>query len=549
MKRNIFPKLLCLAIALGLSIAATSAQQNSVDIVTTYTPEVAPATKLLAPTTIADDPRIDPDIAYEVTPSLWQISLEAHNFLPARASYWDHISYKRLFAKAAVGYPLGSEARFRYTLQTPKVGYFGVGIDHVGDFASRATDFGRRPIAKSYTINNRALVGGGLFVGNYLLEGALKFNDDIYNSYAASRPERLMFNDVSLGVKFGDEFVDLSHLNFSVEAHGDYWSHRLPMISEEIESANVISAGGSARLARDFGGNTIALHLEADWWGGYRDELAVGGSVGYARRFGIVSLEAGLGYLYDKVGNGRASHYLLPRAKVLFDLDKSAFVPYIEAKTQVQHNTLSELYESNPYLSFEPQRRELMGMNNSRSYDLSAGFTGTLFSSRFAYHIFAGTSFTADKLFWFVRESGLFGVATGNCNRVFVGLGAEVTPLAGLKLDIDFSYHFDDYRAIYLVADPNMRGNLSAEYTLRKLKFYVGADMMGARRITDLSNGSFDVIKMPLTFDLGAGVSYRVNRMVEVFADGKNLLNSKIYDYAHYLRPGIGFMLGVKMDF
>ena len=55
---------------------------------------------------------------------------------------------------------------------------------------------------------------------------------------------------------------------------------------------------------------------------------------------------------------------------------------------------------------------------------------------------------------------------------------------------------------------------------------------------------------MPTTFDLGAGVSYRVSRIVEVFAQGQNLLNSKhIYDYAYYYRPGIGVKAGVKIDF
>jgi hypothetical protein len=99
MKKSIYSQLVCLIIALGLGLGIAQAQESNVEIVTTYTPEIASATKLLAPTSIADDPRIDPDIAYQVTPSLWQISLDAHNFNPARASYWDYISYKRLFVK------------------------------------------------------------------------------------------------------------------------------------------------------------------------------------------------------------------------------------------------------------------------------------------------------------------------------------------------------------------------------------------------------------------------------------------------------------------
>lgn len=550
MKIYIFPKLLCLTLALGLSLGVAQAQESSVEIVTTYTPEIASATKLLAPTSIADDPRIDPEIAYQVTPSLWQISLDAHNFNPARASYWDYISYKRLFAKVGAGFPLGTEGRIRYTLQTPKVGYLGIGVDHVGDLAARTSDFGSRSIADSYSMYNGASVGGGLFVGDYLLEGALKYDNNIYNSYAAEQPERLVFHDASFGVKIGDEFVDLTHLNFSVEAHAGLWSHRLPMIADELETASSLNAGGRATLARDFSGNTITLQLEGDVWGGYRPELCVGGSVGYARKFGFVQLEAGLGYLYDKVKTqDRASHYFLPRAKVLFDLNKAAFVPYIEVHTDLKHNSLEALYEANPYINFEANRNAVIHINNSLDYNLSLGFNGTLFSSRFAYHIFAGASFMRDQLFWCVTDPGLFSVTTGNNTRIFVGVDIEAQPVAGLKVDLDFCYHFNNYSAMYLLSEPNMRGNLSLEYTLRKWKFYAGGDMVGARSSSILKDGALSQYDMPLTFDLGAGVSYRVNRMFELYANGNNLLNNKIYDYAQYYRPGIGFMLGVKMDF
>jgi hypothetical protein len=540
---------------MGFVPFVAQAQQGSVEVTTTYTPDIAPATKLLAPTTIADDPRIDPDIAYQVTPSLWQISLDAHHFNPARASYWDYTSYKRLYAKAAIGYPLGSEARLHYTLQQPKVGYIGVGIDHVGDFAARSNALNvARSIADSYSMNNRANVGGGLFVGNnYLLEGALLYDSDIYNSYAADSPEHLVFHDARLGVKFGDEFVDLSHLNFSLEAHGDYWSHRLPMMAEEQEIASVINAGGSVKFARDFQRNIITLDLEADWWGGnYRQELAIGGSVGYARRFGFVQLEAGLGYMFDKVADNSASHYILPRVKVLLDLQKVAFVPYFEAKSSVQHNTLSKLYKINPFLGLEPQSVESLNASNTLSYDISLGFTGTLFSSRFAYHLFAGANFMRDQLFWYIKEPGLFGFRTGNNNRIFVGVGAEVTPVAGLKIDLDFCYHFDNHYSEYEQSEPNMRGNIGVEYMLRKWKFYVKGDLRGAQSWSHLpaaDESQIGVVTMPASFDLGLGVSYRINRHIEIYADGENLINNRIYDFADYYRQGAGFMLGIKMDF
>jgi hypothetical protein len=49
--------------------------------------------------------------------------------------------------------------------------------------------------------------------------------------------------------------------------------------------------------------------------------------------------------------------------------------------------------------------------------------------------------------------------------------------------------------------------------------------------------------------DLGVDASFKVNNSIEVFVQGINLLNAKIYDYANYYRSGIGFKAGVKIDF
>ncbi len=539
------------------AVGVAHAQEGSVEIVTTYIPEIAPATKHLAPTRIADDPKIEPAIAYQVSPSLWQITLQAHNFKPARASYWDYTNYRPLFAKIAVGYPLGSELRLHYTRQTPKLGYWGVGVDHVGDFAPRTVDGLKRDIAQSYSISNRVSVGGGVFAGKYLFEGALVFDNEIVNGYAMDSPERRTYNDAGLRLRFGDEFVDMEHLNFSVEAHGGVWMHRLPE-AQSVDSHLVeYRAGGSVRLARDFSSNLVSVDLNYDMWRGAKDllsgDMRIGGSVGYARKFGFVSVEAGLGYMYDRVKlHSKASHFVLPRAKVLFDINRASFAPYVELSTDVSYNGPSSLYKLNPYIDYVAMGDRLAKMSNTLSYNLMLGFTGTLFESRLVYHAFVGANFMSDHLFWYVSRNGMFGVTTASNSRLCVGAGAEYTPVAGLKLALDVNYHYDFHSSKYAESEADLTGAFKAEYMLRRWKFYVGADMLGRRTWTVLPQVEGEPIRefaMPTCFDIGVGVSYRVNRFVEVFADGENLLNSRIYDFARYNRQGIGFMLGVKMDF
>lgn len=554
MNRHIFITTLLALVSLFVGADPISAQEGNVEIVTTYTPEISLATKLIAPTRIADDPKIEPEINYNTKQSLWQIDLEAHNFKPARASYWDYAGYKRFFAKADVGYPLGSDLCLRYSMQTPKLGYFGVGVDHVGDFAERESAMGvKRTMAESFDMQNRVIVNGGLFVGSRMFEAALTYDNDIYNTYAVTDVERRMFHNADLKLRFGDDFVNLEHLNFAIELDGGMWAHRL---FDKMQGE--YRAGATVRLAREFSDNLINIDLDFDVWRSSKQlaygDLRIGGGVGYARRFGFVTVEAGLGYLYDKVKmRGDASHYVMPRAKVMFDLEKASFVPYIELSSKVSNNGISSLYGLNPYINFSSMSTTLNSLPNTSDYKLSLGFTGTVFQSRLTYHAYLGADFIRNQLFWYLVAPAEFRVDAYNNNRFFVGVAAKYLPVAGLELGLDFSYHFDHHKAPFKQSEPQMRGGVDIRYTLRNWSFYVDGKLLGARTWTayylQSDDNAFTDFKMPTTFDLGVGISYRVNNSVEIFANGYNLLNSKIYNYAYYNEPGIGCKVGVKVDF
>lgn len=554
--KRVHVALLIIASFVLCATPAAMAQGGNVEIVTTYTPEIASATKLLAPTFVDDDSKFETNIDYNVKPTSWQIDLEAHNFKPARASYWDYSAYKQFFAKAAVAYPLGSEARLHYTIQTPKYGYFGVGVDHLGDFAPRVSASGvERNIGESFNMQNRVLLSGGIFAGSRMFEAALSYDNDIFNGYAMDTPERRMFHDSKLALRFGDDFVDIEHLNFAVEVDGGVWAHKLPQFDK---MQNEISAGAKALFARDFSGNEITAELSYEMWKASQDlnygDMRFGLSGGYARSFGFFSVEAGLGYLYDKVNmRDKASHFVLPRAKVMFDLEKASFVPYVEINSSVQQNDISSLYAQNPYIDYSSMSAKLSRMVNSCNYNIALGFTGTVFSSRLSYQLYAGTSFMRDAMFWYVTAPGKFGVEADNNTRIFMGVGAKYLPVAGLEFDLDFYYHFDKNKSQYMLAESAMRGNIHAKYTLRDWQFYINGDLLGKRSwsvLPQLAGELMTTFTTPTTFNLGAGVSYRVSRIVEVFAQGQNLLNSKhIYDYAYYYKPGIGFKAGVKIDF
>ena len=538
------------------------AQENRrIEVTTTYIPEIEPVTKLMAPTVIEDDNPISPDITYNIVPDTWQMNLESHTFKPATATYWDFNRSKQFYARLGAGYPMLTTGVVRYATQNTRVGYFGVGIDHMGDYAQRSNETGMERFMKnSYNMTNRVDIYGGVFAGSRMFDVDLRYDYDIYNRYAELTEEvpRLHFHDVGLALRFGDNFANLSYLNFAIEAHGDYWAHRLPGV--ETASGGYIqlyNAGGSVHLARNLRQSRVDIKAGYDMWsqlegGAYRDmRFWIGAD--YAQRIYIFDLQVGLKYMYDKVAmRKKPSHFVMPHVRLLADLQKAAFTPYLEFSTNVSQNGLSSLYKQNPYIDYRAMGERIESMPNTRSYDLALGFSGTAWKSRFAYRAYVGANFMRNQLMWYVTDVGLFGVDAGDNNRLFVGVELCLKPVSGLSIDASFRAHADNVSSPYYASEPKWVADFNIEYTHRRWKIYALVDVIGRRKWSGMINADGDApiaFSVPARVNMGVGVSYRATTSVELYANGHNLLNSQIYDFAYYYRSGIGFDAGVKLNF
>lgn len=558
MRQTIIYNIVLLSFALLVSLDVQAQQDKRVEITTIYIPEVSPAVKIGAPTVINDTPEYAPDVEYSINPETWQITLDAHNFKPATATYWDFDRSKHFYFKAATGYPFNTVGTFRYSMQNRGVGYFGVGVEHLGDLAPRVGSNGvERSMKQSFSLNNRLNIGGGAYLGGRLLEARATYDYDVYNPYAVvGDVARRSYNNIDAAIRFGDEFSDLSRINFSVEVHGGYWLHSSPTMSDVIISKGEYRLGGSARLARDFDRNRVALTAGYDLWslggtGMYSDNRFNIGAE-YRRKFGIVDIDAGLTYMYDKVERrDKPSHFVMPRVRVLVDLQKAEFAPYAELTTTVSQNGYQSLYAHNPFID-DSSDTNLYSMANTRSYNLVVGFTGTALSSRLAYRAYVGAKFMRDKLFWYVTRPGMFGVTTDDNTRLFFGVEAQYKPVGGLVIAASFYTNYDWTHSQYKSSDEKFSADLNIEYSFKQWRFYAKADVLGRREWSCPASDAaqpMGVFVMPTQVDLGVGVSCRLSQTVELYVDGHNLLNSRIYDWAYYYRPGAGFTAGVKLNF
>ena len=548
-------------LSLLLPICESLAQENKrVEVTTIYRPEVASAKKLLAPTTITDTPSLDVEVEYDIKPETWSIELQDDNFKAATATFWDYNRSRRGYMKLSAGAPLGSDFQLRYATQNSRVGYFGVNLCHDGGFTSQDNSRGVvRPISQSYDMRNGLALFGGAYIGRQMFEASLNADYDIYNRYAelTEIPTRQHFGRSGVTLRYGDDFSNMQRVNFAVELHSDYWMYMPAILSDVQNRVGEYNLGAAVEVGRDFGANGVGINFGYDMWGGNanleRKDMRFNVGVDYSRTFGIFDLAVGLEYMYDKVaGREKGSHFVLPHLKMLVDLKKAAFAPYLEFDSNVSYNGAASLYASNPYLDYGLMANSFVSLPNTLNYDLTVGFTGVLDQSRFSYRAYVGGRYIQNELFWYVPTPGVFAASTANDMRLVLGAELQYRPVSGLLIGAGIHYRYDKSESEYVVSEPNFMADAIVEYKIKKFKFYVMSDIFGRREWSDLSSES-GVFATPVKVDLHAGVSFVVNSKCEIFVDGYNLLNrtgaTAIYDYAYYYRNGIGCMAGVKLSF
>lgn len=520
-----------------------------VEVTTVYSPDLAKATKLVAPASVTDDSNMEPDIEYSINTDTWQIELDDHYFDPAKASYWDYDRPVKTYMRAGFGTQGASDFKFRYTTQNARVGYFSAGFTHDGNFSKRVNmDNQLRKIGESFDMRNGVSLVAGTFLGSQMLEVDTKINLDTYNRYAERVADVSSLNFQNLGVKltYGDSFSNLTRLNFGLDVHGGYWGH----IAPGAGSLAQFNAGGAVRFARHFMKDTFGLKIGGDMYQSLAttyNDLRIGAELQYSRDFGFVQLESALGYMFDKVQDiAKPKNFIMPRAKALFDVGLDFVTPYVELNTTVSQNSVGSLYTLNPYIDYNVSKDAMLKMPNSRDFEVVAGAMGSFLKSQLTYRLYGGVNYMSNSVVWYLTNSGNFGVATADNKRWFMGAELGYSPIGGLILTAKVDAHKDDTESEYLFDAPKFRGEFMAEYTLKRWRFYSSANMMGAR---EWSCESGEVFRSESTIDLRAGMSFRATSKWKVYLDGYNLLNAKIYDYAYYYRNGMGVVAGVEIDF
>lgn len=578
-------KILCLAVLFAMAPCLMNAQvQKQVEVTKTYVPSVERAVKIPAEPDMVDTVKLRPEIDYTIVPLSLTRGFETRPIKPAQVTYWEFNRPRPFYIKAGAGYPLNSVFDFYASSQNPGTGYVVGYVNHEGRYADIENCFGAKH--NSVQLLNRVGAAAGKYFGKRTLEGDISYENRLYHRYGAARmyvdenfenkkvgEGRPDYGDANVKLRFGDDFKDLGRLNFDIAVHANlFWDHS--DLAGYTDPARQTGIGVQAKLARRFGRHTLRVQGGFERMSGQKSLGAYAENLFHAGlRYGYagdaVAFEAGADYYGDRIRNAESGNYVIPYARLRFDLGTKVLQPFAEIDGGVCENSYRSLTRQNPYV-YNP----MTVAKSSVDYNFRFGVKGSAWRERFIYRLYAGFSIRDNHLYWAslpvegaeagAVALGYFIPVTGRQTVTSFHGEVELRPASRFSLLLGVhGYTYNDEgvwyggeRKINLQNGlPSFEGLVRARYDGRKVSFGVTASMQSERGWTtygwDAETAEYvqSSFRAPFGVDLRVHVDWRISGKITLFAEGRNLADRKLYRYAFYPEYGANCTLGVKLDF
>ncbi|MDE5578969.1 MAG: hypothetical protein K2I85_03330 [Alistipes sp.] len=566
--------------------ATASAQvEKVVEVTKAYVPGLESAVKLGIEPNMTDTARMRPEIDYTVMPLSIGTSLRTRAIRPATVTYWEFNRPRTCYLKAGAGYPLNSELDFYASSQNHDTGYVIGYINHEGRYDKIRNDFGTA--YNSVRTTNRVGSAAGWYIGRHVFEGELSYENRLLHRYGRYIPAGPAFEslpaagavidygDARLGLRIGDDFLDLSRFNFEVAFSGGiFFDH-----SDVAERARQNTLGGRFRIGKAFGCHRFSIEGGYEWLDGGKNlrglrQQQIHAGARYGHDGEIMRLEVGADYYYDDMEGEENQHYIIPFARLHFTLGAREFKPFIEADGRVRDNSFRSLTLQNPYVAggILPDHETGLWLDKSSvDYNVRLGLGGTLWSNRFDYRVYVGFSIRDHHVYWYGdfpadrrNVVGFSGALLPQQSRQTVSsLHGEIIyrPLEQLHIDLGLhGFLYNDERVFRYGkrielgnGEPQFRANAAIRYQGRKIACGVGA-VAESKRLWSMfisRNGEYLAgrFSVPFSVDLSADFEWKISGRVAVFVEGRNLLDRKLYRYPWYPEYRVSFTAGAKVVF
>lgn len=556
-----------LACMAALAAVAAAAQQpdevisRQIEVTRQYVPEVGTATKLDFEPRMDDTVTLKPQIRYRITPTPWKSVFGTEPIEAVSISTAKYESAGSTFMELGLGYSAQSLFSLRSSGRLGRHGIIGGAADHFGEWGKGHGDMIREA---PWTTNRLGLFAESL-VAKRVLRVDLSLDADMYvenpSAYSDVISNRFFLRP-GVGVRYGDAFNDFSRFNWRV---GVDWSALL-IDNRENNLAAFAEIGfrahaGVWRIRLDGAGNwndspyltgTIRTN---DWYIGISPSYEYTG-----KRF---SAKAGFKFY---VNPGLLEHGFNSKVyrERVYAHDMIHFVPdlsisyailpelvvYARADGTIGDGSIDALRHINPYV--------LNRTNRGAMADYRGGLRGTV-SERIVYDAHVG--YRRGGMPGFVEQTGeydnCFMAYLVNAEWFYVGAQVGVRFPFGLGVDASVEYNnvngqadpelgTPDFDGDFGLGIPPVTAGLSVSYGWKdRLLVKASARYVGERAFA----ADYDSrVEVPAYVDLRIGAEYWF-RKVGVFAEGRNLLNEKIYRYLGYPALGANGMIGVRFRF
>lgn len=549
---------------------------KQVEVTKAYVPSLESAVKLPVQPVMTDTVKMYPEFDYAITPLPIGMELQVRPLRPASVTYWEFNRPRTFYLKAGAGYPLNSLVDFYAATQHPGTGYVVGYFNHLGRYADIRNTYGNK--INSIRLDNRAGVALGKYFGRHTLEGEVSYDNRLDHRYGAFRPKAPMaggatpprslidYGDVNLDLRFGDDFQDLSRLNFEVRLHGDaFFDH-----SDLVRKAWQSRLGAGAKVGRAFGRHRFTVEGGYEWTDGHRrlkryGQRLIHAGVRYGFDGDLLRFVVGADYYRDKILGREARNYVVPFARLDFELGTRRFKPFVELDGALHDNSFQSLSRQNPYVG-----GDAVLAASSVDYNIRLGLSGKLWNDRFDYRAYIAFSIHDNHPYWYgvsygePRIGSFSGVMMPALARQTVtSFHGEVVyrPWNFLRVDLGVHGYLYNDEGLYLYGsrvelahgEPQFRTHASIRYEGRKIACGVGVRARSKRwwslLVPQEGMPMQEGFGAPFSVDLGADFEWRISGRVCVFAEGRNLLDRRLYDFPWYPEYRVCCTVGAKVAF
>ena len=375
------------------------------------------------------------------------------------------------------------------------------------------------------------------------------------------------YGDAGIAVRIGDDFQDLSRFNFEVGVHGGiFFDH-----SDVAVPARQNRLGASAKIGRAFGRHRVTLETGYEWLDGRKSlagmrqqQVRVGARYGLDGE--IARFVVGADYYHDMISGEENGNYIIPFARLDFVLGAHEFKPFLELDGGVRDNSFRSLARQNPYV-----RSGVWGNKSSVDYNVRIGLGGSLWRDRFDYRVYAAFSVRDHHLFWYgdLLADDTFSQAFSGellpalSRQTVTSFHGEVVyrPVSQLRMDLGVHGFLYNDEALFIYGhrnklengEPAFRADAAVRYVGRKIAFGISARAESRRRwsvfVEQDGERSLGRYSVPFAVDLGVDFQWKISGRVSLFAEGRNLLDRRLYDYPWYPGYRVNCTVGAKVSF